>query len=357
MAASASLQMGLAKWSRRKRSCRPRAASAKDAVTLPSRQFLHLAAGAAAVPALSRMGWAQAYPTRPVRFIVGATAGSSPDIFARLLGHWLSERLGGPFVIDNRAGCWRQYRLRGGRTFRCRMVTRSSWSPRRPRSTRLSIEKPGYNFIRDIAPVAAIARGPQVMLVNPSVPAKTVPELITYARANPGKLSMASAGVGTPGHLAGELFKPMAGVDMVHVPYRSGAPAQTDLIGGQVQLMFLSPVGLIEYIQADKLRALAVTTATRSDALSDIPTVGDFLPGYEASAWWGIGAPRNTPTEIVDKLNAQINAGLADPKIKAQLTGLGATALALSPADFGKLMADETEKWGKVIRAANIKPE
>ena len=195
------------------------------------------------------------------------------------------------------------------------------------------------------------------MLVNPSVPAKTIPEFIAYAKANPGKLSMASAGVGTPGHLAGELFKLMAGVDMVHVPYRSGAPAQADLIGGQVQLMFLSPVGLIEYVQADKLRALAVTTATRSDALSDIPTVGDFLPGYEASAWWGIGAPRNTPAEIVDKLNAEINAGLADPKIKARLADLGATALALSPAEFGKLMADETEKWGKVIRAANIKPE
>ena len=302
------------------------------------------------------MGWAQAYPTRPVRFIVGATAGSSPDIFARLLGHWLSERLGRPFVIDNRAGA--------GGNIAFEAAARSAADgytlvlvPTSAAINATLVEKPGYNFIRDIVPVAAIARGPQVMLVNPSVPAKTVPELITYARANPGKLSMASAGVGTPGHLAGEQFKLMANVDMVHVPYRSGAPAQADLIGGQVQLMFLSPVGLIEYIQAHKLRALAVTTATRSDVLSDIPTVDDFLPGYEASAWWGIGAPRNTPTEIVDKLNAEINAGLADPKIKAQLAGLGATALVLSPAEFGKLMADETEKWGKVIRAANIKPE
>ena len=332
------------------------AASEKDAVTLPRRQFLHLAAGAAVVPALSRMGWAQAYPTRPVRFIVGATAGSSPDIFARLLGHWLSERLGQPFVIDNRAGAGGNIAFEAAARSAADGYTLVLIPTSAAINATLS-EKPGYNFVRDIAPVAAIARGPQVMLVNPSVPAKTVPELITYARANPGKLSMASAGVGTPGHLAGEQFKLMAGVDMVHVPYRSGAPAQADLIGGQVQLMFLSPVGLIEYIQAHKLRALAVTTATRSDALSDIPTVGDFLPGYEASAWWGIGAPRNTPTKIVDKLNAEINTGLADLKIKAQLAGLGATALALSPAEFGKLMADETEKWGKVIRAANIKPE
>ena len=246
--------------------------------------------------------WAQAYPTRPVRFIVGAAGGSSPDIFARLLGQWLSERLGRPFVIDNRPGA--------GGNIAFEAAARSPPDgytlllvPTSAAINAALYEKPNYNFIRDIAPVAAIARGPQVLLVNPSVPAKTIPELIAYAKANPGKLSMASAGIGTPGHLAGELFKLMAGVDMVHVPYRSGAPAQTDLIGGQVQLMFLSPVGLIEYIQAGKLRALAVTTATRSDALSDIPTVGDFLPGYEASAWWGIGAPRNTPAEIVDKLN------------------------------------------------------
>lgn len=322
---------------------------------LPRRQFLHLAAGAAVLPALSRMGWAQDYPTRPVRIIVGATGGSSPDIFARLLGHWLSERMGRPFVIDNRPGAG------GDIAFEAAARSPADGYTLVLVSTSAAInatlyQKPSYNFIRDIAPVAAIARGPQVMLVNPSVPAKTIPEFITYAKANPGKLSMASAGIGTPGHLAGELFKLMAGVDIVHVPYRSGAPAQTDLIGGQVQLMFLSPVGLIEYVQADKLRALAVTTATRSDALPYIPTVGDFLPGYEASAWWGIGAPRNSPSEIVDQLNAQIRAGLADPMIKARLADLGATPLALSAERFGKLIANETEKWSRVIQTAGIKP-
>jgi tripartite-type tricarboxylate transporter receptor subunit TctC len=301
------------------------------------------------------MGWAQDYPTRPVRIIVGATGGSSPDIFARLLGHWLSERMGRPFVIDNRPGAG------GDIAFEAAARSPADGYTLVLVSTSAAInatlyQKPSYNFIRDIAPVAAIARGPQVMLVNPSVPAKTIPEFITYAKANPGKLSMASAGIGTPGHLAGELFKLMAGVDIVHVPYRSGAPAQTDLIGGQVQLMFLSPVGLIEYVQADKLRALAVTTATRSDALPYIPTVGDFLPGYEASAWWGIGAPRNSPSEIVDQLNAQIRAGLADPMIKARLADLGATPLALSAERFGKLIANETEKWSRVIQTAGIKP-
>jgi tripartite-type tricarboxylate transporter receptor subunit TctC len=328
----------------------------KDAMTLPRRQLLHLAAGAAILPALSWAGWAQAYPARPVRFIVGAAAGSSPDIFARLLGDWLSERLGWPFVIDNRPGA--------GGNMAFEVAARSPpdgytllLAPTSAAINATLYEKVSYNFIRDIAPVAAIARGPQVMLVNPSVPARTVPEFIAYAKANPGKLSMASAGIGTPGHLAGELFKQMAGVDLVHVPYRSGAPAQTDLIGGHVQLMFLSPVGLLEFVQAGKLRALAVTTATRLDALPHIPTVGDYLPSYEASAWWGIGAPRSTPAEIIDKLNTKINAGLADPKIQGRLADLGATGLTLSPSEFGRLIADETEKWGKVIRAANIKPE
>ena len=218
-------------------------------------------------------------------------------------------------------------------------------------------DKLNFNFIRDIAPVASIIRVPNVMVVNPSVPAKTVPEFIAYAKANPGKINMASAGIGSSPHVAGELFKMMAGVDMVHVPYRGAAPALTDLLGGQVQVMFATTAASIEYIRAGKLRALAVTTATRSEALPDIPTVGDFVPGYEASAWFGIGAPKNTPAEIVDKLNKEINAGLADPKIKARLADLGGTVLAGSPADFGKLIADETEKWGKVIRAANIKPE
>src|SRR5262245_16551642 len=325
-------------------------------MALSRRQFLRLTAAAAVLPTLSRAGWVQGYPARPVRLIVGASGGSSPDIFARLLGQWLSERMGRPFVVDNRPG--------GGGNIAFEAAARSTAdgytlvlvATSAAINTAL-YEKLSFNLIRDIAPVAAIARGPQVLLVNPSVPAGTIPELIAYAKANPGKLSMASAGVGTPGHLAGELFKQMAGVDMVHVPYRSAPPAQTDLISGQVQLMFLSPVGVIEYLQAGKLRALAVTTSARSDALPDIPTVSDFLPGYEASAWWGIGAPKNTPVEIVDTVAAHINTGLADPKIKTRLTDLGATAFSLSPADFGRLMADETEKWGKVIRAAGIKAE
>src|SRR5262245_32380012 len=243
-------------------------------MTLPRRQFLHLAAGAAILPVLSGVGWAQAYPTRPVRFIVGAAAGSSPDIFARLLGDWLSERLGRPFVIDNRPGA--------GGNIAFEVAARSPpdgytllLAPTSAAINATLYEKLNYNFIRDIAPVTAIARGPQVLLVNPSVPAKTIPEFIAYAKANPGKLSMASAGIGTPGHLAGELFKQLAGLDLVHVPYRSGAPSQSDLIGGQVQLMFLSPVGLLEYLQAGKLRSLGLTTAARSDALPHIPTVGD----------------------------------------------------------------------------------
>jgi tripartite-type tricarboxylate transporter receptor subunit TctC len=322
---------------------------------LARRRLLYLAAGAAALPVFSRVARAQAYPTRPVRFIVGAAGGSSPDIFARLLGQWLSERLGQAFVIDNRAGAGGNIAFEAAARSPADGYTLVLVPTSAAINAALS-EKLSYNLIRDITPVAAIARGPQVMLVNPSVAAKTIPEFIAYAKANPGKLSMGSAGIGTPGHLAGELFKLMASVDIVHVPYRSGAPAQTDLIGGQVQLMFLSPVGLIEYLQTGKLRALAVTTATRSDALPNIPTIGDFLPGYEASAWWGIGAPRNTPPETVDKLNKEINAGLADQKVKARLADLGGTSLVLSPADFGKLIADETEKWGKVIRRANIRP-
>jgi tripartite-type tricarboxylate transporter receptor subunit TctC len=323
-------------------------------MTLARRQFLQLAGGTAVLPGLSRMAWAQGYPTHAVRLVVGAAGGSSPDIFARLLGHWLSERLGRPFVIDNRPGAG------GDIAFEAAAHSPPDGYTLVLVSTSAAINatlhpKPNYNFMRDIAPVASIARGPEVMLVNPSVPAKTVPEFIAYAKANPGKLSMASAGIGTPGHLAGELFKLMAGVDVVHVPYRSGAPAQTDLMGGQVQLMFLSPVGLLDYVHAGKLRALAVTTATRLDALPEVPTVGDFLPGYEASAWWGIGAPRETPAEIIDTLNKEIHSGVADPNLKARLVALGATELSLSPAEFGNLIANETEKWGKVIRTAGIK--
>jgi tripartite-type tricarboxylate transporter receptor subunit TctC len=321
---------------------------------LPRRQFLHLAAGAAALTAASRSARAKTYPSRPVRWIVGAAGGSSPDIFARLLGQELSERLGQPFVIDNRPGAGGNIATEAAVRAPADGYTLLLAATTNAISATL-YDKLSFDFIRDIAPVAAIARGPQVLFVNPTVPVRTVPEFIAYAKANPGKLNMASAGIGTPGHLSGELFKMMAGVEMVHVPYRSGAPAQTDLIGGQVQVMFISPVGLIEYVQAGKLRALAVTTTTRSDVLADLPTIGDFVPGYEASAWWGIGAPRNMSAEIVDRLNQAINASLADPKMKRVIADLGGTVLALSPVDFGKLLADETAKWGKVIRAANIK--
>ena len=277
------------------------------------------------------------------------------DIVARLIGQWLSERLGQPFIIENRPGA--------GSNIATEAVVRAPpdgytlllVGP--PNAINATLyDKLNFNFIRDIAPVASIVRVPNVMVVNPSVPAKTVPEFIAYAKANPGKINMASAGIGSSAHVAGELFKMMTGVDMVHVPYRGAAPALTDLLGGQVQVCSPRMPASIEYIKAGKLRALAVTTATRSEALPDVPTVGEFVPGYEASSWYGVGAPKNTPAEIVDKLNKEINAALADPKIKARLADLGGTALAGSPADFGKLIADETEKWGKVIRAANIKP-
>jgi tripartite-type tricarboxylate transporter receptor subunit TctC len=323
---------------------------------LPRRQFLHLAAGAAALPAVSRFCWAQAYPTRPVHLIVPIAPAGGGDILARLMGQWLSERLGQPFIIDNRPG--------GGGNIGTEAVVHAPADG----YTLLLVgsynavnatfyDKLKYNFIRDIAPVAGIIRGPYVMVVNPSVPAKSIPELIAYAKANPRKLSMASAGTGTGSHIAGELFKMMAGVDMVHVPYRSGGPAVTDLLAGQVQVLFNPPLVSIEYIRAGRLRPLAVTTATRLDALPDLPTVGDSVPGYEASTCYGVGVPNNTPAVIVEKLNKEINAALADFKMKARLADLAVTAFAVSPADFGKFIADETEKWGKVIRAANIKPE
>ena len=320
------------------------------------RHVLHLAAGAAALPAVSRVARAQAYPTRPVRLIVGFAPGGPTDILARLMGQWLSERLGQPFVVDNRPGASGNIAAEAvvkasqdGYTLL--MVASSS------AINATLYDKLNFNFIRDIAPVATIIRAPQILVVNPSVPAKSVPEFIAYAKANPGKIHMASGGTGTPPHLAGELFKMMAGVDLIHVPYRGNGPAFNDLIGGQVQVMFASPVGLLEYIQAGKLRALAVTTATRSEALADLPTVGDFVPGYEASFWFGVGAPKATQAQIVEKLNTEINTALADPKMKARLAEWGATALPGSPADFGKLIADETEKWGNVIRALNIKAE
>jgi tripartite-type tricarboxylate transporter receptor subunit TctC len=328
----------------------------EGAMKLPRRKFLHLAAGAAALPAVSRVAWAQVYPSRPVRRVVAASPGGSNDIIARLMGQWLSERLGQQFVTENRPG--------GGSNIGTEGVVRAL-----PDGYTLLLVEPSaainatlydklnFNFLRDIASVAGITRFPYVMVVNPSVPAKTVPEFIAYAKANPGKLNMASPGVGIGPHMAGELFKMMAGVDMVHVQYRGGAALLTDLLGGQVQVFFGTTALSIEYIRAGKLRPLAVTTARRWEGLPNSPTVGDFLPGYEAFAWLGIGAPNKTPAEIVDKLNKEINAGLADPKLKAQLADLGGTATAGSPVDFAKFIAEQTEKWAKVIRAANIKPE
>jgi tripartite-type tricarboxylate transporter receptor subunit TctC len=323
---------------------------------LPRRKFLHLAAGAAALPAVARLAWAQTYPTRPVRIVVGLTAGSASDIVARLVGQWLSERLGQPFVIENRPGA--------GSNIAAEAVVRSPPDgytlllTASPNAINASLyEKLSFNFIRDIAPVAAISREPNVVVVHPSVPTRTIPELIAYAKANPGRINMASAGNGTTSHLAGEMFKMMAGIDIVHVPYRGGGPALTDLLAGQVQVFFPPTVLPIAQVRAGKLRALAVTTATRSEVLPDIPTVGEFVPDYEASVWFGLGAPKGTPAEIIDKLNREINAALADPKIKARIAESGGVALAGSPTDFGKLIADETEKWDKVVRAANIKAE
>jgi tripartite-type tricarboxylate transporter receptor subunit TctC len=323
---------------------------------LPRRQFLHLAAGAAALPALSRIAEAQAYPSRPVRLIVPLAPGGATDIVARLTGQWLSERLGQPFVIENRPG--------GGTNIGTEAVVRAPADG----YTLLMVgtaqainatlyDKLNFHFIRDITPVASIIRNALVMVVHPSVPAKTVPEFVAYAKANPRKLNMASPGTGSSPHLCGELFMMMTGTSMIHVPYRGGGPALTDLLAGQVQVYFPGTVSSIEYIKTGRLRALAVTTATRSDALPDIPTVAEFVPGYEASSWFGVGAPKNTPPQIIDKLNKEINAGLADPKLRARLADLGGTVLPGSPADFGKHIAEETEKWGKVIRAANIKVE
>jgi tripartite-type tricarboxylate transporter receptor subunit TctC len=323
---------------------------------LPRRNFLHLATGAAALPAVSRIARAQTYPSRPVRLIVPLAPAGASDILARLIGQWLSERLDQQFVIDNRPG--------GGGNLGTEAVVRAPADG----YTLLLVggfnavnatfyDKLNYNFIRDIAPVASIVRTPFVMVVNPSVPAKSVPEFIAYAKANPGRITFGSAGIGGSNHLAGELFKFMAGVNMVHVPYRGIAPALNDLLGGQVQVTFASMPSSIEYISAGRLRALAVTTVSRAEALQDIPTVGEFVPGYEASAWFGIGAPKATPAEIIEKLNKEVNAALADPRMKARIVDLGGDVLALSPADFGKLIADETEKWGKVIRALNIKAD
>jgi len=323
---------------------------------LGRRNFLHLAAGAAALPALSRFAWAQTYPTRPVRLVVTTPAGGSPDIIARLIGQWISERLGQPIVVDNRSGAsgniGTEIVVRAPPDGYTLLMALSA------NAINASVyDNLPFNFIRDTAPVASIASIPLVMEVNPSVPAKTVPEFIAYAKANPGKLTMASSGVGTPLHVSGELFKMMAGVDMVHVPYRGEALALPDLISGQVQVLFGVMPASLGYIRAGKLRALAVTTAKRQEPLPDVPTVGEFLPGFEARGWYGVVVPKATPTEIVEKLNKEINAALADPNMKKRLTDLGAAVFAGSPADFGKFIADEIEKWGKVIKFAGIKAE
>jgi len=319
------------------------------------RKFLRLAAGAAALPAMSRIARAQVYPTRPVRLIVGFAAGGLNDVLARLIGQSLTERLGQPFVVENRPGAGGNiateavvnapadgYTLLVGATANAINAT--------------LYDKLNFNFMRDTAPVAGLMRVPNVMEVNLSVPARTVSEFIAYAKANPGRISMASGGVGASSHMSGELFKAMTGINMVHVPYRGVAPALTDLLAGQVAVMF-GDMSSIEYIKAGKLRALAVTTATRSAAMPELPTVAEFLPGYEASAWTGVCTPKSTPTEIIGKLNKEINAALADSKMKARFADLGGTVLSGLPADFGELIADETEKWAKVVRAANIKTE
>jgi tripartite-type tricarboxylate transporter receptor subunit TctC len=320
------------------------------------RQFLLLAAVAAALPAVSPIARAQAYPTKPVHIIVGFAPGGAPDIVARLVGQWLSERLGHPFVIENRTGA-------GGNIATEAVVNAL------PDGHTLLLVGPGsainatlyerlnFNFIRDIAPVAGVIRVPNVMEVTPSMPVTTVPEFIAYAKANPGKVNMASGGNGTSVHVAGELFKMMTGVDMVHVPYRGVGLAYPDLLAGHVQIMFDTTPGSIEYIRAGKLRPLALTTVTRSEALPDVPIVADFVPGYEASAFFGIGAPRNTPGEIVETLNKEINAGLADPKMKTRFADMGGMMLGGSPADFGKLIAAETEKWAKVVKFSGAKAD
>jgi tripartite-type tricarboxylate transporter receptor subunit TctC len=324
---------------------------------LPRRKFLHLAAGAAALPAVSRIARAQAYPSRPVRIIVGQAAGSGSDTAARLIGQFLSERLGQQFVIENRPGAAGNIATEAAVRSPPDGYTLLLVNTANAINATL-YDKLNFDFIRDIAPIRGIASFSFIMEVNPSFPAKTVPEFIAYAKTNPGKINMASAGSGSTSHVSGELFKMMAGVEMVHVPYRGSTPALTDLLGGQVQAMFDATPSSLPHIRAGKLRPLAVTTATRLEILPDVPTVGDFVPGYEAGGWLGFGAPKNTPAAVVDRLNKEINLAISNSAIKARLVDLGGLVLPpSSPADFAKLIADETKKWGKVIRVANIKPE
>jgi tripartite-type tricarboxylate transporter receptor subunit TctC len=336
--------------------CQQLSASAPEISRRQLLQLLNLIAGAAALPVFPRLGRAETYPSRPVRIIVGFPPGGAADVTARLIAQWLSERLGQPFIIENRPGA--------GTNIGTEAVAKS-----RPDGYTLLLasvantvnatlyQSLDFDFTRDIVPVAQLVRGPLVMELNPSVPATTVPEFIAYAKSNLGRTSVASAGIGTPGHMAGELFQSLTGLDLLDVPYRGAAPALTDLLAGHVQVMFDNLPTSLEYIRAGKLRPLAVSTMTRSDTLPDLPTVSEFVPGYEVSSWFGIGAPRNTPRQVVDKLNGEINAGLASPKLKAHLIDLGSIPLVGSPADFGKLIVKETEKWRKVIRAAKIKPE
>jgi tripartite-type tricarboxylate transporter receptor subunit TctC len=325
-------------------------------VKFPRRRFLHLAAGAAALPALSRIALALDYPTRPVRLVVGFAPGGGTDIAARLIGQWLTERLGQPFTVENRPGASTNVATElvvhsspDGYTLMVFSIT-NTVNP--ALFTQLN-----FNFVRDMSGVAGINSAPLVLMVNPAVPVASVAELISYAKANPGKISLGNFGIGSSSHVVGELFKMMADVNMVDVPYRGGAPMVTDLLGGQLQVGIDNLTGSIEHIRAGKLRALAVTTVSRSPVLPNVPTLGEFLPGFEANSWIAVGAPKNTPAEIIDKLNREINAGLADPKIVGRLTDLGSTALVLSPTDLDKFVVDETEKWGKVVRAAGIKAE
>jgi len=323
-------------------------------VTIPRRRFLRWLAAAAALPAAPRLASAQAYPSRPVRIVVGFPPGGAADIVARLMGQWLSDRLGQPFLVENRPGAGSNIATEAvinappdGYTLLLAVTSNAI--------NATLYEKLNYNFLRDTVPVAGLMRVPHVLEVNPSIPVTTVPEFIAYAKANPGKINMASAGVGSGPHLFGDYFKMMTGIDMVHVPYRGSAPAVTDLVAGQVQAMFDLMPSSIAQIRAGRLRAIAVTTAARSDALPDIPPIADFVPGYEASSWQGVSAPKDTPAEIVDRLNREINAGLADPTLKAKLADLGGSVLVVSRTDFGKLVADETEKWAKVVQFSGAK--
>jgi tripartite-type tricarboxylate transporter receptor subunit TctC len=323
---------------------------------LPRRQFLHLAAGTALLPAAARLARAQSYPTRPLHIVVGFGAGTGLDLYARIIGQWLSERLGQAVIIDNRPGAGTNLATEA-------VVNAAPDGYTLLMASTAAFTNPAlydnlrFNFIRDIVPVASLSRGAFVMVVDPSFPAKTVPEFIAYAKANPGKVNMASGGIGTTNHVAGELLKAMAGIDMVHVPYRSDGAVITDLLGGRVQVYFVALAGAAELIKSGKLRALAVTTAERSAAFPEIPTIGETVPGYQASLRNGLGAPKGTPADIIAKLNAETNAGLNDPKIKAQFATLGTETVPLTPAEYGKIIAEETEKWGKVIRGANIKAQ